>query len=247
MGGFSKRLGSMLRVDLGRMFKTRLFYILFFACLVMPVLILVMTTMTDGAAFGNAWQIIATASGDANAMAMDLTGMCNINLVYFLAGVFVCLFVSEDFKSGYVKNLFTVRPRKGDYAASKTLTGFAAGALFLLAFFVGSVLGGAIAGLPFALGAAGVAGLELCMLSKIFLMGVFVAIFLLMSVLAKEKTWLAVMLSLFAGMLLFMMIPMLTPLDAGAMNLILCLGGGVIFAAALGCVSKGLLRGRDLV
>lgn len=182
---FSKRLNSMLKVDARRMFTAPLFYILFGICLVMPVLILVMTTMMDGTtavdpntgavttieAFQNTWQIIASVSGDSSAMGMDLTGMCNINLVYFMAGIFVCLFVSEDFRSGYVKNLFTVRSRKTDYVASKTLLGFAAGVLFLLAFFAGSVLGGAISGLPFELGTAGVSGLVMCMLSKLFLMG----------------------------------------------------------------------------
>ena len=59
--------------------------------------------------------------------------MMNINLVYFMTAVFVCLFIAEDFRSGYAKNLFTVRERKGDYAASKILIGIlAGGALFSL-------------------------------------------------------------------------------------------------------------------
>lgn len=68
-----------------------------------------------------------------------------------------------------------------------------------------------------------------------------------MSTVAKQKTWLSILLSLFAGMLLFMMIPMMTPLDSGMMNVILCLAGGGIFAAALGCVSNGVLKKQDLV
>ena len=83
---------------------------------------------------------------------MDMTVMMNINLMYFMMAVFVCLFTAEDFRSGYAKNLFTVRARKTDYVASKTIIGIIAGALFLIAFFIGSVIGGSVAGLSMDLG-----------------------------------------------------------------------------------------------
>ena len=180
-------------------------------------------------------------------MDMDLTSMCNINLVYFMTGIFVCLFVSEDFKSGYAKNLFTVRARKSDYVVSKTLAGLLCGALLLLAFFLGAMLGGKASGLPFSLGTAGPGGLLMCMLSKLFLMGVFVGIFLTMSVIAKRKTWLSILLSLFAGMLLFTMIPMMTPLDSGPMNVAMCFAGGALFSAGLGAASNKILKQTSLV
>lgn len=65
--------------------------------------------------FTNAWQAIGSVSGEGSAMNMNLMSMCNINMLYFFIAVLVCLFVSEDFKSGYAKNLFTVCPKKGDY------------------------------------------------------------------------------------------------------------------------------------
>lgn len=217
-------------------------------------------------AFDNAWLIIASESGAgmmsmtaapstdagsaaamAGSMGMDMTSMMNINLMYFMVGVFICLFVADDFRSGYAKNLFTVRARKGDYVTSKTIVGFTAGALFLIAFFVGSILGGSTAGLSFDLGTVTIANVVMCMLSKIFLMSVFVAIFLIMSVIAKNKSWMSILLSLGAGMLLFMMIPMMTPLNAGVMNLGMCLAGGAIFATALGAISNMILKRTALV
>ena len=45
---FGKRLRSMLKVDFRRMFTMPLFYIMTGICLVIPILILVMTTMMDG-------------------------------------------------------------------------------------------------------------------------------------------------------------------------------------------------------
>lgn len=256
----SKGLRSMLQVDLRRMLTSSRFWIMTLAALIMPVLILVMTTMVAGTtvadpqtgavttiqAFSSTWQIIGTESG-ADMMTMDMTAMCNINLIFFLAGVFVCLFVADDFRSGYAKNLFTVRTKKADYVLSKTCIGFFAGAAMLTAFFLGSIVGGAAADLPFTLGAAGAFGLLMCMLSKIFLMLVFSAIAVLVSVFGKQRSWLSILLFCFAGMLLFMMIPMMTPLNAGLMNLIMCLAGGTIFGLALGKVSELALNRQDLV
>ncbi|MBR1781846.1 MAG: ABC transporter permease [Oscillospiraceae bacterium] len=263
---FSRRLNSMLRVDARRMFATPLFWVCLGVSFAIPILVLVMTGMVGGAAdglmFTNTWQIIessgggmmaamggALSGGDAAAAEaeMDMTGMMNINLMYFLIGVFLCLFTAEDFRSGYAKNLFTVRARKTDYVASKTIIGVIAGALFLLAFFLGGVFGGSVAGLSFDLGDAGIRGLVMCMLAKIFLSAVFVSIFLLMSVFAKGRSWMSICLSLFGGMLLFMMIPMLTPLNSGVGNVGMCLVGGAIFAAAIGAVSNAVLKKTSLV
>lgn len=78
-------------------------------------------------------------------------------------------------------------------------------------------------------------------------MAIFTAIFVLMSVIGKHRTWMSVLLSLFAGMLLFMMIPMMTPLDATFMHVGMCLAGGLVFAAGIGVVSSLILKNTSLV
>lgn len=251
----SNRVKTMLKVDFRRMFTTRFLYIMVGICFVMPVLMLVMTTMVGGnptadaeamGTFTNTWQAIGSYSG-ADMMTMDLTTMCNINMLYFFLAVLVCVFVADDFRSGYAKNLFTVRAKKGDYVISKTLICFVGGALMLLAFFVGAVLGGAIAGLPFDTDTAGIAGIVMCMIAKICLVPLFVSIFLAVSVAAKQKTWLSLILGFMAGMLLFMMIPMMTPLDATVMHVGMCFAGGVLFSLGLGAVSNMVLKRTSLV
>lgn len=256
---FAKRLKSMLRVDFRRMFTMPLLYILVGVCLAMPILILVMTTMMDGSVtvdpqtgvetvvegFRNTWEAIGTLSTESAGMSM--IGMCNINLLYFLAAVLVCIFVADDFRSGYAKNLFTVRARKGDYVISKTIVCFAGSVLMLLAFFAGTMVGGAIAGLPFDTGAAGVRGIVMCLLSKLCLAAVFVPIYLLWSVVGKQKLWLSLVGSFCVGMLFFMMIPMLTPLNSGIRNVMLCVAGGALFSVGLGAVSNTVLKKTSLV
>lgn len=275
---FGRRLKSMLKVDLRRMFTSLLIYILVASCLVMPIVITVMVEMMEGTTpidqqtglpgepikgFDSAWQIIGSVSGgDAMGgmgstsgeagdqmaeMSMDVTSMCNINMLYFLIAVPVCLFVSDDFRSGYAKNLFTVRAKKTDYVISKTIVCFIGGALMILAFFIGSMLGGVISGLPFDMVGFNAGELVMCIISKVLLVSVFVPIYLVVSVAAKQRAWLSMLLSFGVGMFLFMMIPMMTPLNASVMNVILCLAGGVMFGAGLGAVSNLVLKKTALV
>ena len=257
---FLTKLKSMLKVDFKRMFTMPLVYIMVGVSFVLPVLILVMTSFmpattvdpTTGVetaveTFTNVWQAIGSVSGDGSAVSMSLTGMCNINLLYFLIAVFVCVFVADDFRSGYAKNLFTVRAKKIDYCVSKTAAGFVGGAIMIVAYFIAAMLGGAIAGLPFGTAGFGAGGVVACMFSKVFLVAVFVAIALLLSVVAKQRLWLSVLGSIAAGALLFTMLPMISPLNSTVINAVMCLAGGAVFAAGLGAVSNLILNKTSLV
>ena len=266
---FFKRLKSMLCVDFRRMLTTPLFYLTVATCFIIPIIILVMTTMMDGTesvnqqtgevtiieGFKSVWEIISTVPKDANTegagmgMDMSLTSMCNINLLYFGLSLFVCMFISADFRSGYSKNLFSVRAGKSDYVISKTITCFFAGAVMIIAFFVGSIIGGAIMGLPFdpiEVGAS-IGGIIWCLLSKIGVVLVFVPIYVILSIITKQRGWLAVLISLVAGMLLFAMIPMITPLNATIVHAGLTIGGGLLFSVGLGALSTLLLKKLPLV
>ncbi len=262
-GSFGKRLKSMLKVDFRRIGKSRLFYILIACALLIPIVMTVMMTMMDGTVSTNpqtgeetvihgpesAWQSIGTLpTADGAAMGgMDVMAMCNINMMFMLVAVFICLFISDDFRSGYAKNLFTVRAKKGDYVVSKTIAGFFCGTLMLVAYFIGAMLGGSISGLSFDLGQMTLGNIAMCMVAKIFLMPVFVSIFVLVSVAAKQKAWLCICGSLGSGMLLFMMVSMITPLNASMMHVLLCLAGAVMFAVGLGTISKLVLKKTSLV
>ncbi len=87
----------------------------------------------------------------------------------------------------------------------------------------------------------------MCMLAKTCLMSLFAAIYLLMSVIAKQKRWLSILLSFMTGMFLFAIVPMVSPLNSGIMNVVLCLAGGVIFSIGMGAVSNVILRKQDLL
>lgn len=252
---FSKRLKSMLKVDFRRMFTMPLVYIAAGVCLALPILILVMTSMMGGETdptagaevqgFTNVWQSIGSVSGSS--MGMDLTSMCNINMLYFLVAVLVCVFVSEDFRSGYAKNLFTVRSNKIDYVFSKTLVTFVGAAIMFAMYFIGAMIGGGIAGLPFTTEGFNAGGLAACLFSKIFIILIFVSIALILSVAGKQKLWISILGSFAAGMLLFTMIPTIAPLNANFIHVIMCFAGGPVFAVGRGALSSLILNKTSLV
>lgn len=114
-------------------------------------------------------------------------------------------------------------------------------------YFIGAIIGGAIAGLSFDTAGFGAGGIVACMFSKIFMTAIFVSIALLLGVVAKQKLWLSIIASFAAGMLLFTMIPMIAPLNANLLNVIICLAGGAIFAVGLGAISNVILNKTNLV
>lgn len=254
------RIGRMLKVDMRRMLRSRLFYIIIACALVMPILMTVMMVMMDGSVSvdpqtgiesvmegpENAWQNIGTLPGEPMGGA-EIFAMCNINMAFMGVAVFICLFISDDFRSGYAKNLFTVRAKKGDYVISKTIVGFICGALMLIVYLIGSLLGGTISGLSFDLHGLSFYNVVMCMIAKVFLMLVFIPIFVLVSISAKQKAWLALCGSLGVGMLLFMMVSMITPLDSTFVNVVLCIAGGMMFSFGLGDISNIILKKTSLV
>lgn len=254
-----KRVKSMLKTDFRRLVHSPVAYIMAGVALAIPVLVIVMTTMMEGTTtdpvtgavttiegFVNVWQMLGSVSGASAGMSMDITSMCNINLLYFLSAVLTCIFVADDFRSGYVKNLFAVRAKKSDYVISKTLVGFVGGAVMIVCFFIGSLLGGAIAGLSFS-AEVGAGGIVCCLISKVLLMLVFTSIFVLVGAVAKQKLWLSLIISLGASMLLFNIAPVASPLNASILNVVLCLVGGALFAVGLGCASNAVLDKTDLL
>lgn len=261
---FTKRVKSMLKVDMRRLFISPFFYIMVGISFVVPILILVMTTMMDGAVstnpqtgqetvmhgFDYVWQILGSVSSTSTeqaSMSMDLVSMCNIHMMYFAIAVLVCVFVCDDFRSGYAKNLFTVRAKKTDYVISKTIVSSIGGGAMILAFVLGSIIGGAIVSLSFEMVGFNAFNLVCSIISKVLLVPIFVSIFLTMSVVGKQKSWLSICLSLGIGMFLFMSISIASPLDAGIIHIILCLVGSVGFAVGMGAISNLILKKTSLV
>lgn len=150
---FAKRLKGMLGVDFYRLFHTPMFYIFLAIAAFIPALILGTTGMSnpDGTVsaplYANVWNAIAA---DTPLYAFeDMGGYANMNMVFIFGGIMVSIFIGHDYKSGYVKQLFTTHAKKQDYMMSKTLACAFAMACMCVTYLLGAVVAGALVGLDF--------------------------------------------------------------------------------------------------
>jgi len=151
---FLQRIKGMLGVDFYRLFHTPLFYIFLGVAAIIPAMLIAMTGMTgpDGTVseplFTNVWQAVA-----ADTPIYGFEGIekyANMNMVFIFGGIMVSIFIGHDYKSGYVKQLFTTHAKKQDYMISKSLTCAFAMSCMCLTYLFGAVVAGALTQTSFA-------------------------------------------------------------------------------------------------
>ncbi|MBQ8796924.1 MAG: hypothetical protein IJZ56_01875 [Oscillospiraceae bacterium] len=150
---FTRRLGGMLGVDFYRLFHTPLFYIFLGIAAIIPAMVSGFTSMPDQNGnvmeplYQNAWQIIAAA--EPLYVIRSIADYANMNMVFIFGGIMVSIFIGHDYKSGYVKQLFTTHAKKQDYMMSKTIVCAFAMACMCVTYLIGGIAGGLVAGYPF--------------------------------------------------------------------------------------------------
>lgn len=150
---FGSRLKGMLGVDFYRLFHTPMFYIFLAIAAVIPAMILGTTSMPspDGTVaapmYTNTWQIIAADT--PLYVVNSIAEYANMNMVFIFGGIMVSIFIGHDYKSGYVKQLFTTHAKKQDYMMSKSLTCAFAMACMCIAYMLGAVAAGLLTGTSF--------------------------------------------------------------------------------------------------
>ena len=150
---FTRRLGGMLGVDFYRLFHTPLFYIFLAIAAIIPAMVSGFTSMPDQNGnvmeplYQNAWQIIAAAK--PLYVIEGIADYANMNMVFIFGGIMVSIFIGHDYKSGYVKQLFTTHAKKQDYMLSKTVVCAFAMACMCVTYLIGGIAGGIVAGYPF--------------------------------------------------------------------------------------------------
>ena len=246
---FFRRLFPMIKLDFYRLFHTPIFYIMIAVSALIPALVMTMVGANeagDAQTFTSVWQVIEGLSGNTAGL-MDFANMANVNMLYIFTALLVAIFVSHDYSSGFVKNVFTVHAKKSDYVVSKSLVGIFSGICMLVSYIVVTLIVGAFTGKSFDLGVAGVGGLLMCIGSKMLLMAVFVPLYLMIAVLFKQKLWMTIIGTFVVGILFYPVASLAVPLDSSFLTLLLCLVGGLAGFAGFGAISSLFLRKRDLV
>ena len=147
---FSKRLKGMLGVDFYRLFHTPMFYIFLAIAAIIPAMVSAMTMMPDQNGntmeplYSNVWQIIAAS--EPLYVINSIADYANMNMVFIFGGIMVSIFIGHDYKSGYVKQLFTTHAKKQDYMMSKSIVCAFAMACMCITYLIGGTVGGVLAG-----------------------------------------------------------------------------------------------------
>ena len=148
---------NMLRMDLRRMFRSKMMYVAFF-CLAAGILISIITlrTVTDPElrqqAVDAGVDITAGDQADFDAIRAltEMQALCTTiysgGFIYVALYIVVVLFVCTDYSSGFAKNIFSFCGSRWRYFFSKLLCMIAVCALWILGSFVvfriSSLLGG---------------------------------------------------------------------------------------------------------
>ncbi len=254
---FVKRLKGMLGVDFYRLFHTPLYYIFLGIAAVIPALVS-MGAAGENGLFTNAWQIIAAKS--PLYVVGDMGDYANMNMVFIFGGIMVSIFIGHDFKSGYVKQLFTTHAKKQDYMISKTLLAAFSMACMCVTYLFGGILSAAFTGLTFKINAG---SLICAILGKIIMSLGWASLYTFINVIFRSRFGISIVLCFILGTGLPVIgaaavvgnSPVLNMflygssvyacLSANALTVVICLMNTVVWAVVYNVLGSLILSRRD--
>jgi len=194
---FFKRLKGMLSVDFYRLFHTPLFYIFLGVAAIIPAMIIGTTGMDSSqtsALFTNVWQAIAV---EKPLYVIENIGQyANMNMVFIFGGIMVSIFIGHDYKSGYVKQLFTTHAKKQDYMMSKSLTCAFAMASMCITYLLGTIFAGLFVGLSFKVKFG---SLVCALLGKVIMSLGWASLYVFLNIIFRKHFWISIASSFFFG------------------------------------------------
>lgn len=196
---FSKRLKGMLGVDFYRLFHTPLFYIFLAVAAIIPAMILGMTSIEqpDGTSlqlYTNTWQVIASTK--ALYTVSDIAEYANMNMVFIFGGIMVSIFIGHDYKSGYVKQLFTTHAKKQDYMMSKAIIGAFSMMCMCITYLIGTVVAGLFVSADFSVN---VSSLIIAIVSKMIMSLGWASLYTFLNIIFRRYFGISIVSSFFFG------------------------------------------------
>ena len=197
---FGQRIKGMLGVDFYRLFHTPLFYIFLAIAAIIPAMVSAMTMMPDQNGntmeplYSNVWQIIAAS--ESLYVINTIADYANMNMVFIFGGIMVSIFIGHDYKSGYVKQLFTTHAKKQDYMISKTLACAFAMACMCITYFIGGTIGGLLVGYDTAVNAG---SLILAILGKMVMSLGWASLYTFLNIIFRRYFGISIASSFFFG------------------------------------------------
>ena len=191
---FAKRLKGMLGVDFYRLFHTPMFYIFLCIAAIIPALVSMGNSEETASMFTNAWQIVAA---DSPLYIINNIGeYANMNMVFIFGGIMVSIFIGHDYRSGYVKQLFTTHAKKQDYMMSKSIVGAFSMVCMCVTYLIGGIGSAIFSGLPFEVN---VGSLLIAILGKMMMSLGWASLYTLLNVIFRRYFGISVAACFFLG------------------------------------------------
>jgi len=140
------------------------------------------------------WQIIAATK--SLYVIETIADYANMNMVFIFGGIMVSIFIGHDYKSGYVKQLFTTHAKKQDYMISKSLVCAFAMACMCVTYFIGGTVGGLLVGYETTVN---VGSLIIAILGKIIMSLGWASLYTFLNVIFRRYFGISVASSFFFG------------------------------------------------
>lgn len=196
---FTTRIKGMLGVDFYRLFHTPLFYIFLGIAAIIPAMILGMTNMENAQGivqplYTNTWQVVAADT--PLYVVSSIAEYANMNMVFIFGGIMISIFIGHDYKSGYVKQLFTTHAKKIDYILSKSVIGAFSMACMCITYLLGTIISGALVGASFAVN---VGSLICALLGKILMSIGWASLYSFLNVIFRKRFGISIALCFFFG------------------------------------------------
>ena len=197
---FAERIKGMLGVDFYRLFHTPMFYIFLAIAAIIPAMVSAMTMMPDQNGntmeplYSNVWQIIAATK--SLYVIETIADYANMNMVFIFGGIMVSIFIGHDYKSGYVKQLFTTHAKKQDYMISKSIVCAFAMACMCVTYFIGGTVAGLLVGYKTTVNAV---SLIIAILGKIIMSFGWASLYTFLNVIFRRYFGISVASSFFFG------------------------------------------------
>lgn len=194
----TQRLKGMLGVDFYRLFHTPMFYIFLAIAAIIPAMILGMTGMESAEGtvrmYTNTWQIVAADT--PLYVVNSIAEYANMNMVFIFGGIMISIFIGHDYKSGYVKQLFTTHAKKQDYMLSKTVVGAFSMSCMCITYLIGGTVAGLLTGTSMEVN---VLSLICAIMGKIILSLGWASLYTLLNIIFRKLFGISIVSSFFFG------------------------------------------------
>lgn len=198
---FVQRIKGMLGVDFYRLFHTPLFYIFLGIAGIIPALVSMGFSTTDpvtgqitGSTLENIW--IMVAAKEPLYIVNDIAEYANMNMVFIFGGIMVSIFIGHDYKSGYVKQLFTTHAKKQDYMISKTISCAFAICCMCITYLIGTIAAGIFMQTSFEIN---VGSLIIAILSKMIMSLGWASLYTFLNIIFRRYFGISIASSFFFG------------------------------------------------